>query len=110
MHEIKGTTIRLTRGDSFYVRVGMKHKDGTVYTPHEGDVVRFALSTDFTKRLPPLVLKDIPIDTQLLHLVPEDTTNLDYGVYRYDIELTTADGDVDTFIEKAKFKISEEVW
>lgn len=110
MYEIDGTSIRLTRGDSFYCQVGMKNReDGTDYIPQTGDVVRFALKKKY-KDETPLILKDIPISTLILHLEPEDTKNLEYGDYVYDIELTKANGDVDTFIEKAKFKISEEVY
>lgn len=109
MYEINGTSIRLTRGDSFYCQVSMKHRDGTDYIPQEGDTVRFALKKDY-KNGEPLVLKDIPTDTLILHLEPEDTKGLNYAKYVYDIELTTAEGDVDTFIEKAQFVISEEVY
>lgn len=52
---------------------------------------------------------DIPIDTMKLAIKPEDTKNLAFGKYVYDIELTKANGEVDTFITKAVFKITEEV-
>ena len=57
----------------------------------------------------PLVVKDIPIDTLTLTLLPEDTKDLSFGKYVYDIQLTKADGTVDTFITKATIKITEEV-
>jgi hypothetical protein len=40
---------------------------------------------------------------------PEDTKNLAFSSYVYDIELTKEDGTVDTFIDRAKIKITEEV-
>lgn len=109
MYSINGTSITLTRGDSFYAKVGMKKKDtGEPYVPTEGETVRFALKKNYQDEIP-LILKDIPIDTLILHLEPSDT-KLDVGSYYYDIELTNSDGDVDTFIDRAKFKITEEVY
>lgn len=69
-YNITGTTITLTRGDTF---------------------------------------KDIPIDTMMLTLEPQDTADLNFGKYVYDIQLTKANGKVDTFISKAILKLSEEV-
>lgn len=113
--EIKGKTITLTRGDTLRVLVSMK-KDGEEYIPEAGDSVRFALKhrtmnsdkSDY-KDLDPLIYKDIPINTMLLQLDPEDTKDLGFGKYVYDIEITFEDGTVDTFITAAPFIISEEV-
>ena len=38
-----------------------------------------------------------------------DTADLNFGKYVYDIQLTKANGKVDTFITKATLKLSEEV-
>lgn len=114
---INGTTIKLTRGDSLVVKVGMKYK-GTCkeYVPEPGDQVRFALKRnaleinqkDFIDK-DPLILKNIPISTLILELEPSDTKPLAFGDYIYDIELTHANGRVDTFIEDASFTIGREV-
>ena len=109
MYEINGTSIKLTRGDSFYCTVGMKNKDdGTDYVPQEGDVVRFALKKRYQDATP-LILKNIPTDTLMLYLEPNDTKEMAFGSYVYDIELTKANGDVDTFIWEAEFEITKEV-
>ena len=76
--------------------------------PNDGDKVRFALTAK-NEDPAPLVLQDIPIDTLTLTLHPEDTKDLSFGKYVYDIQLTKADGTVDTFITKATIKITEEV-
>ena len=47
----------------------------------------------------------IVIDTPGL----EDTKNLDFGTYVYDLQITFADGTVDTFISKSILKLEEEV-
>ena len=57
----------------------------------------------------PLIVKDIPVSTMILVLEPIDTKALNFGKYVYDIQLTTINGKVDTFITKATIKITEEV-
>ena len=108
MQRIVGKTIYLTRGDSFRVKVGMKLKDGSEYIPVDGDVVRFAVKRSYSDRAP-IIEKIIPNDTQILELLPSDTKPLGFGSYVYDCELTTASGDVDTFIAGASLVITEEV-
>ena len=54
-------------------------------------------------------MKDIPSDTMLLVLEPEDTKTLPFGKYVYDIQITYADGKVDTFITKGRLRLTEEV-
>lgn len=100
--------ITLTRGDTFRAYVNITDSDGNPYAPQKGDRIRFALKKNVMD-LEPLILKEIPIDTLILHLKPEDTKELAFGSYIYDIELTKANGDVDTFITTSKLKISEEV-
>ena len=112
MLKVKGTTVTHTRGDTanLLVTIMKELPDGTKepYIPEEGDEVRFALSDHYDDDNP-LILKDIPIDTMVLHLDPEDTEPIEFGEYVYDIQLTTSDGYVDTFIERAKWKLTEEV-
>ena len=101
--------IRLTRGDSFYATVSMRHKlTGQKYVPVEGDSIRFALKKTYSDATP-IITKTIPTDTLLLELSPQDTENMAFGEYVYDIELTKADGDVDTFIAEAVFELLPEV-
>lgn len=101
-------TISMTRGDTFNATVAIYTSNGTPYTPEEGDVVRFAAKTDYSDS-EPVILKVIPNDTLQLHLDPADTKELEFGKYVYDIELTYANGDVDTFIAKKSLVLTEEV-
>lgn len=115
MYEINGTSIKLTRGDTFSCAVEII-KDGEVYTPEAGDKVRFALkhkrmtsnNTEFADKKP-LILKNIPISNMVLYLEPDDTKGLGFGEYMYDIEITFANGFVATFIHEASFEIRPEV-
>lgn len=108
-YSIKGTTISLTRGDTLMVKIDILDFNGESYVPSDGDKIRFALHDEYGS-VRPLLIKEIPYDTLILRLEPEDTKELPFGRYVYDIELTTASGIVDTFIAKAKMKITEEVY
>lgn len=118
-YNVKGTTIYLTRGDSLVLQVVILRKqDGKeeIYTPVEGDIIRFALKRDKmnpekTKYLDvkPLIVKNVPYKTLILRLEPEDTKWLDFGSYCYDMEITFANGMVDTFISDAKLILTPEV-
>lgn len=108
-YSIKGKTISITRGDSFFAEIHVTLSDGeTAYTPSPGDRIRFAMKKNINDA-EPLLLKEIPTDTMILRIDPEDTKPLAFGTYVYDIELTKANGVVDTFITKSPISITEEV-
>lgn len=107
-YSVKGTSITLTRGDSFAADIGIFQPNGEPYVPSEGDQIRFAMKKAI-KDEKVLILKEIPIDTLRLILDPEDTKHLEFGTYVYDIQLTKASGEVDTFITKSNLTLTEEV-
>ena len=113
---IKGTTITLTRGDSFPLKINLKiNKED--YTPQQGDIVKFTLKRNtmdskHSKYLDekPLISKVVSTDTMVLELIPNDTKNLPFGEYVYDLEITFGStGRVYTFINNAKFVLAPEV-
>lgn len=114
MVTINGTKITMTRGDTLRVKVNMM-MDDREYTPGEYDEIRFAAKrnkynsdkTDYYDD-EPLIMVTIPNDTLILQLDPEDTKDLWFGTFVYDIQLTMEDGTVDTFIS-GKLVLTEEV-
>lgn len=106
-HEIKGTDITLTRGDTLFLQLSLT-KNGQAYAPAVGSAIRFAMKEKYTDQ--EVVLeKSVPIDSLLLHIEPADTKDLPMGKkYVYDIQLTDEQGNVDTFIQ-GKFAIGSEV-
>ena len=107
--KVNGTTITVTRGDTVKLLIRLYDYEGIEYIPQEGDSIRFAMKEDYNDP-EPLIEKDIPIDTRILRIDPEDTKNLPQpSSYVYDIQITYANGEVDTFIDRAKFKLTEEV-
>ena len=115
----KNNNITLTRGDTLTLTVALLQEVPPVppatqptiepYDPVEGDVIRFAVSqgykgqTGYSLKLS----KEIPHDTLTFTCSSAETT-LDYSAYNYDVEITHADGCVDTFIS-AKLTITGEV-
>ena len=116
MVNIQGTTINMTRGDSLIATVSPKDKaTGQDYVVQEGDSFRFVMrnkkmTSDKSAFVDadPLLTKEIPSDTLILELEPEDTKPFGFGAYFYDIQLTTAQGLVDTFIYEATINLKPE--
>lgn len=111
---IEDNRITMTRGDTLRLQITMG-RDGEAYVPTEGDVIRFAvkhptLNDSKTEYVDPepLLMKTIPTDTLMLELESEDTKPLGFGRYDYDIQITFADGTVDTFIS-GSLKLTKEV-
>lgn len=115
MTRVDGTTIEMTRGDTLRVQIEIELDEET-YVPQTGDSVAFFLKhKSFNKDKTaysdpePLITKDVPISTMVLQLDPEDTKPLDFGKYVYDLQITFANGTVDTFINNAAFNLVPEV-
>jgi len=108
---LDGTTITLTRGDTFRMLVRMYEDDEQTeeYIPQEGDVIRFATKKKFKDGEEVIFEEIIPNDTRILTITPADTKQMAFGKYVYDIQITYANGDVDTFVDKGIFIITEEV-
>ena len=109
MFSIKDNNITLIRGDTLLLEIRMI-KQGELYIPVEGESLRFAMKKKYSDPDDQVILvKNIPIDTLILELQPQDTKNLPMrSNYVYDIQFTDIDGRVDTFI-KGLLTIEEEV-
>ena len=108
MYTINGKTITLTRGDTLQAAVSIKTAAGQTYTPQEGDVIRFAMAQNYYASRP-ILTKTVPNDTLMLTLEPNDTKTLPFGNYVWDMQITYANGAVDTFIDRGTLTLTEEV-
>lgn len=112
MVRIAGTTITMVKGDTAIINVSITDTEGNEYVPEEGDIIRFAVKRRYSDPEPCIYIQ-IPTDTMILHIRPEDTKDLDAGdsevIYKYDIELSKEDGTVDTFIARGSLVLWEEV-
>jgi hypothetical protein len=109
MLKISNNDISLTRGDTArltvptYIVIGEEKQP---YTVKEDDVMKLTVKKEY--RDEPMIEKKIT-GSNSFHIKPEDTKPYDFGTYKYDVELTTVDGDNYTIVEDKKFKITYEV-
>ena len=103
-----GNVIKITRGDTLTLTVSMT-KDGEAYTPVEGDEIRFALSLGYKgqKGYRPILTREIPTDSLTFSMTADETQNLSEQKYNYDVQITYADGSVDTFISSTMVMLEE---
>lgn len=108
MFNVKGTRITLTRGDSARLQVSLTNEtDGTEYTLADGDVLAMTLKASAEDAASLFRITADKDSTFSIH--PADTNGLDFGTYVYDVQLTTAAGDVYTVIPPSTFNLEEEV-
>lgn len=100
--------IRLTRGDTAKLTVPIENDlDNSSYVMDEQDTLTFTIKKS-VKDNDNLVQK-VVTGSNNFHIKPEDTNSLPFGKYVYDVQLTTAGGDVYTVIEPTSFEILSEV-
>lgn len=98
--------IKMTRGDSETITVSCKaipfaQDDQITFT-----VRKTAVSKD---KLIEKVITEFEDGKALIEIASEDTADLKFGSYLYDIQLKRADGTITTLIGPAAFGIGEEV-
>lgn len=119
MLKVDGTTITLTRGDSARINIGIAYEGGESFIVEYGDIVRFTVRQKYDDPEPAFVI-DMPLsydaeteintaDSVELYIRPEHTRDLPYGAYKFDVQLIRANGDIDTFIDRADLVLTEEV-
>ena len=102
-------TIHLTRGDTARFSIGriVNTVTNTNYTPTPEDIVTMTVKKT-VQDVAPCVQIIVP-GGEVLHIKPEDTKEMAFGKYVYDVQLTTADGDVYTIIPPTPFDLLKEV-
>lgn len=110
MLKITGTDIHLTRGDTAYLQVPIETEVNGVtsdYEIRENDTLRFTVKESAWDET--FLIQKVLEGSNNFHIAPEDTKELKYGSYTYDVELTTGEGDVFTVITPSVFKVTKEV-
>lgn len=106
MLKVSGDDIQLTRSDSAYLTLAIQDSDGSNYVRQDGDNLVFTVKKNTTTTN--VILQKV-LDGLILEIKPEDTKYLEYGTYKYDVQLTTADGEVFTVVGPATFELRREV-
>lgn len=99
--------IKITRGDTLRVKFVAK-KDGKPYVYQTGDVLNFYAKKDGSSGNAEIEATIDPA-TGELYLSSDVTKSMKASKYVYDIQLTKANGDVDTIINMATISIKNEV-
>ena len=104
MFKIVNNKISLTRGDSAQIRL-LVTSDGVPYN-YDKDTIVFSVKKS-TTTVEYIFQKTV--ENGVIYIEPEDTNDLQYGSYKYDVQLTTKDGHVCTIIPPDTFEVLPEV-
>ena len=105
---IDDKTIKLTRGDTARLTVPIINlANNGEYTMESGDILYFTVKK--TAKDSDFLFQKSVTGSNSIHIRPEDTVTLSFGKYKYDVQLTTATGDVYTVIEPSTFEVMEEI-
>lgn len=100
--------IEITRGDTAYLTVPIVNEaTGEEYVMEAGDTLTFTVKRTVSDSH--ICFQKVATGSNAFHIKPEDTAGCDFAKYRYDVQLTRANGDVHTVIVPTCFKICEEV-
>ena len=111
----KNIVLSMVRGDTegLLVKVIQKDSDGKITNVPlvSGDTVYFTVkkTSRDTEFLFQVVETNFDNGEALISIYPNDTKNLDFGTYVYDIQVTFSSGAVKTVVPKSDFIITDEV-
>lgn len=87
MISIKGTTITMNRSDSVFITVTVRDAQGGIYDLQENDTLYFSAKRKSTD--PDYAISPKPLVGNVLEITTEDTEQLAFGTYIYDVRLVT---------------------
>lgn len=103
---VDNENVFLTRGDSCDLIVTIHDISGAIYEMQAGDILTFTIKVNCNTED---IIIQKEISSNIITLTPADTEKLAYGAYWYDVQLTTAGGDIYTVIPPHRFNITPEV-
>jgi len=113
---INGRDIYITRGDSDTFHVTLQDQETDTKRPFiDGDKIYFTVktSTQTVNKIFQIIAEDFQNDFEdgeaIIHITPNQTKNLKYHEYVYDVQLVRQGGEVTTIITPSKFVVEEEV-
>ena len=109
--KLSGYNIRMIRGDSESMKISLKNKEQEPISLVEGDTIYFTVKTSAKtdKKEIQKIVREFVDGVAYIEIKPEDTNELAFKTYKYDIQLTTKDGIVKTLIPVSDFIIEEEI-
>ena len=101
--------ISITRGDTPSFTVSVTDAAGAPYELQDGDRLTFTVKRCTKPQDPVIIQRVMDAETGPSFQLTSEETSLDYGTYRYDVELQTAGGGTYTVVKPDKLTITEEV-
>ena len=102
-------SISITRGDTPSFTVSVADAAGAPYELKDGDRLTFTVKRSTKPADPVIVQRVMDSHTGPSFQLTAEETSLEYGTYRYDVELQTAGGGTYTVVKPDKLTITEEV-
>ena len=108
---VSGTNLYMTRGDTGAIRVAVSDAAGETVPLANGDVIELTVRERLGASGKMLYKKvtDFIDGEALITIQPEDTSSLKFKTYVYDIQLSRANGQVQTIIKPSQFEVGSEV-
>lgn len=105
----RDNSIHLTRGDTARLLLGsvVNEVTGKDFVLSADDTVTFAVKKTVYDATPTVQI--VVPGGAAIHIKPEDTKEMSFGKYLYDIQITTANDDIYTVIPPTTFEILKEV-
>ncbi|HZJ99386.1 MAG TPA: hypothetical protein VFC79_05245 [Tissierellaceae bacterium] len=109
--EIQGTNISMIRGDTQSIIISVKDKDGNKVPLITGDMIYLTVkqSINTEKKVLQKVVTQFEDGNAIIEITPDDTKDIPFRTYVYDIQLNRVDGTVSTIIPPSNFIIGGEV-
>lgn len=99
--------IQLTKGDTATIQVEAYDNDNKPYAIKSTDVVTLKVKKT-QNSLQNAILKTADAN-HIITILPSDTSSLTSGLYVYDVQITTNEGNVYTIIPLNYFELIEEI-
>ena len=108
---VSGTSLTMTRGDTEILTLSLQNDDGSEVTLVDGDIVYFTVKINVNTAVKSFqkIIREFTDGKAVIRIEHDDTKNLPYGRYVYDIQLTRLNGSVTTVVKPSTFTLNSEV-
>lgn len=108
LYVLEDGTIKLTRGDTAKLDVSItEDQSGQEIEINDTDILTLTVKRSINDSEPSF--QKIITGSTTFHIEPSDTSKLKFGKYIYDVQMSSASGDVYTVIEPSTFELLKEV-
>ena len=103
--EQKSKKIILTRGDTASMLIGVQDINGKEYEFEDGDIITFTMRKSPKSER---ALQLVADENHYIVFAPEDTNNLESGLYIYQVQLQSGDN-IYTIVPTSFFELREDL-